>query len=110
MCLLSICFHPPRDPFRIHKVIIWDEIEEEDFTFPPGKDRILVSYETGGVRAAYVEPIAVGDELADMALCLKNDVYIYVPLETTYQATWDASPEEMRTAVETGVMPEVDAD
>jgi hypothetical protein len=27
----------------------------------------------------------------------------------TYRATWDASPEEMRLAVETGVMPEPDA-
>ena len=40
----------PRDPFGIHKVI-WDEIEEKDFTLPEGKDRILASYETGGVRA-----------------------------------------------------------
>ena len=39
---------PPtlRDPYGIHKAV-WDEIEEEDFTFPEGKDRILVSYETG---------------------------------------------------------------
>ncbi len=41
----------PRDPFGIHKVI-WDEIEEEDFTLPEGKDRVLASYETGGVRHA----------------------------------------------------------
>jgi hypothetical protein len=98
----------PRDPFGIHKVI-WDEIEEEEFTFPPGKDRILVSYETGGVRTAYVEPVAVGDQLPDMPLFLTNDLHILVPLERTYQATWNASPEEMRLAVETGIMPELDA-
>jgi hypothetical protein len=28
-----------------------------------------------------------------------------VPLEPTYCATWDASPEELRVAVETGVVP-----
>jgi hypothetical protein len=28
-----------------------------------------------------------------------------VPLESTYQAAWDASPEAYRQAVETGVMP-----
>jgi hypothetical protein len=99
----------PRDPFGIHKVI-WDEIEEEDFTFPDGKDRILASYETGGVRAAYVEPVAVGDPLPDMPLFLSNDLHVIVPLEPTYQATWDASPEEMRVAVETGIMPEPDAE
>jgi hypothetical protein len=98
----------PRDSFGIHKVI-WDEIEEEDFTFPEGKDRILASYETGGVRAAYVEPVAVGDQLPDMPLFLTNDLHIMVPLEPTYQATWDASPEELRRAVETGIMPEPDA-
>jgi hypothetical protein len=99
----------PRDPFGIHKVI-WDEIEEEDFTFPAGKDRILASYETGGERAAYVEPVAVGDPLPDMPLFLTNEIHVMVPLEPTYQATWDASPEEMRIAVETGVLPEPDAE
>jgi hypothetical protein len=98
----------PRDPFGIHKAI-WDEIEEEDFVFPAGKDRILVSYETGGERAAYVEPVAVGDQLPDMPLFLTNGLHIMVPLEPTYQAAWDASPEEMRMAVETGIMPEPDA-
>jgi hypothetical protein len=99
----------PRDPFGIHKVI-WDEIEEEDFTFPEGKDRILASYETGGERAAYLEPVAIGDQLPDMPLFLTNGLHVMVPLEATYRATWDACPEEMRAVVETGVMPESDAD
>jgi hypothetical protein len=99
----------PRDPFGLHKAI-WDEIEEEEFTFPEGKDRILASYETGGVRAAYVEPVGVGDVLPDMPLFLANDFHIPVPLEPTYRAAWDASPEELRIAVETGVLPEPDAE
>ena len=99
----------PRDPCGIHKAI-WDEIEEEEFTFPEGKDRILASYETEGQRAAYVEPVAVGDELPDMPLFLTNALHIRVPLELTYRATWDASPAELRRAVELGVMPEPDAD
>ena len=74
------------------------------------KDRILASYEVGGVRVAYVEPVGVGDTLPDMPLFLANDFHIPVPLEPTYQATWDASPEELRIAVETGVLPEPDAD
>src|SRR4051794_26225413 len=39
--LLLVDLFPPsaRDPFGIHKAI-WDEIHEEDFQFPPGKDRI----------------------------------------------------------------------
>lgn len=99
----------PRDPFGMHKVI-WDEIEEEGFSFPEEKNRILASYETGGERAAYIEPVAVGDAMPDMPLFLTNDLYVQTPLEPTYQAAWDASPEDMRRAVETGVMPELDAE
>jgi len=109
--LLVLDLLPPtsRDPQGMHKAI-WDEIEEEDFTFPEGKNRILASYETGGVRVARVEPVAVGDEMPDMELFLANDFHVMVPLEPTYRATWDASPEEMRIAVETGVLPEPDAE
>ena len=108
--LLIDLFPPsPRDPFGIHKVI-WDEIHDEEFQFPLGKDRILASYEMGGVRIAYVEPIAVGDRLPAMPLFLAQGMHIRVPLEPTYMSTWDASPEEMRIAVETGVMPEPDSD
>jgi hypothetical protein len=70
----------------------------------------LASYETGGVRAYYVEPIGVGDILPEMPLFLANSWHVPVPLESTYQATWDASPEDYRVAVETGVMPEPDAE
>jgi hypothetical protein len=109
MLIVDLFPPSPRDPLGIHKVI-WDEIHEEEFTFPEGKDRILASYETGGARVAYVEPVTVGDPLPDMPLFLANGVHIRVPLESTYQAVWHASPEEMRIAVETGVMPEPDAD
>jgi hypothetical protein len=39
-------------------------------------------------------------------LFLWDEFHVATPLEQTYQATWEASPEGMRTAVETGVMPE----
>lgn len=70
------------------------------------KDRILVSYETCGVHTAYVEPVAVGDALPDMPLFLPLAGHLLVPLELTYQAAWDASPEELRQAVEFGIMPD----
>ena len=109
--VLVVDLFPPtqRDPLGIHKAI-WDEIMEEPFAFPEGKDRILVSYETGGGWTAYIEPVAVGDELPDMPLFLSNGLHVKTPLETTYRATWEASPQEMRTAVETGIMPEPDVE
>jgi hypothetical protein len=99
----------PRDPFGIHKAI-WDEVEEEDFTFPDGKDRILVSYQTGGQRVAYIEPVAIGDELPDMPLFLSGDLHVMTPLGPTYRAAWLASPQELRRAVETGIVPAYDAE
>jgi hypothetical protein len=109
--VLIVDLFPPsrRDPFGIHKAI-WDEIIEEDFTFPPGKDRLLVSYESGAERAAYVEPVGVGDVLRDMPLFVAAGMHVPVPLESTYQGAWESSSEEMRRAVETGVMPELDAE
>jgi Protein of unknown function (DUF4058) len=106
--LIVDLFRPTqRDPYGIHKVIR-DEIVEEDFTFPDGKDLVLVSCKSGDERAAYIEPVTIGDALPDMPLFLSNDLHVIVPLELTYRATWDASPEELRIAVETGVLPEID--
>ncbi len=45
-----------------------------------------------------------------MPLFLRNGWQVPVPLESTYLATWNTSPEEFRVAVETGVMPELDAE
>lgn len=108
--LLVDLFPPtPRDPFGMHKVV-WDQIVDEDFTFPPGKDRILASYEMGLELTAYVEPTAVGDVLPEMPLFVASGLHVRVPLEATYNATWDVSPEAFRTAVETGVLPDADTD
>ena len=108
--LLVDLFPPsPRDPFGIHKAI-WDEIHEEDFQFLSGKDRVIASYEMEAERTAFVEPIGVGDPLPSMPLFLFDGINIGVPLESTYLSTWQAGPEEMRIAVETGVMPEPDAE
>ena len=97
----------PRDPFGIHKAI-WDDFKEEPFVLPEGKDRILASYETGDEWAAYIEPVGIGESLPEMPLFLASSLHVRVPLEPTYQATWDASPEELRIAVETGVLPPAD--
>jgi uncharacterized protein DUF4058 len=109
--VLVVDLFPPtlRDPGGIHK-LIWDEILEEDFVFPDGKDRILASYKSGGEKTAYIEPIAIGDTLPEMPLFLGEELYVLVPLEPTYQATWEASPEELRVAVETGLVPDPDAE
>ena len=44
--VLIVDLFPPTlcDPYGMHK-LIWDGFLEEDFTFPPGKDRIVASYD-----------------------------------------------------------------
>ena len=63
-----------------------------------------------GEKVAYVEPVAVGDDLPEMSLFLVPGIHIRVPLEATYRATWDSAPEELRMAVETGTLPDAEAD
>ena len=45
-----------------------------------------------------------------MALFLTNALHIPVPLQPTYNAAWEASPEALRLAVENGLLPQLDAD
>jgi hypothetical protein len=95
----------PRDPHGIHQAI-WEQLEDVEFTPPAGKDRILVSYEVGTEWTAHVTPIGLGDDLPDVPLFLAEDWPIPTPLESTYHTTWDASPEDFREAVETGMVGE----
>jgi hypothetical protein len=113
--VLVVDSFPPtlRDPSGIHKVI-WDEIaQEQPFALPAGKDRVFVSYESSYDWRAYVEAIAVGDLLPAMPLFLSRShtesIHIKTPLEETYQATWKSLPQEVQRAVETGVLPDGDA-
>ncbi|MBI3466118.1 MAG: DUF4058 family protein [Planctomycetes bacterium] len=88
--LLIIDLFPPgqRDPQGIHKAI-WDEFQEEELELPAGKPLTLASYESGPEYVAYVEFVAVGDQLQEMPLFLKTGTYVQVPLETTSQAAWE---------------------
>lgn len=109
--VLIVDLFPPStvDPYGMHKVI-WDEILLEDFALPPGKDRILASYDARPEKVAFVETVGVGDELPDMPLMLIGDMFIKVPLESTYQTAWQLSPESYRHAVETGEIPDPGAE
>lgn len=106
--VLLVDLFPPtiRDPSGMHK-LIWDEIEDEEFELLPGKDRVLVSYQSGSEQVAYINRVGIGDELPEMPLFLSEAEHIGVPLETTYLATWNALPQEFRQAVESGKLPAV---
>jgi len=95
--LLVLDLHPPttRDPNGIHGAI-WEEIEDSSYRQPPDKPLTLVAYSAGSLKTAYVEPVAVGDELVVMPLFLEPEAYINVPLEATYQAAWSGVPLRWR--------------
>lgn len=88
----------PRDPQGIHGAI-WSEIKEEAFTLPPDKPLTLAAY-TGGIpKTAYVQPVAVGEALPEMPLFLEPESYVPVPLESAYQAAFDAVPARWRAVL-----------
>jgi len=90
----------PRDPNGIHDAI-WDDFAGGSFELPRDKPLTMVAYEADHFDTqAYIETIAVGDELPDMPLFLAPECHILVPLEATYRAAWDAVPARVQRVVE----------
>lgn len=99
--LLIVDLFPPspRDPQGVHKAI-WDEIVEEPFELPPDKPVTIAAYSAGPPPTAFVEPVAVGDQLPPaMPIFLSRSDYVPAPLEATYQATWAKLPEPLKELV-----------
>lgn len=100
--LLIVDLHPPgpRDPQGIHGAI-WAELSDDEYTAPTDKPLTLAAYSAGLVKRAYVQPIAVGDTLADMPLFLEPEEYVNVPLEATYQSAYRGVPQRWKRVLET---------
>jgi hypothetical protein len=98
--LLIIDLFPPgpRDPQGTHK-LIWDEITDDEFVLPPERPLTLAAYIGGVCPEAFVQPTAVGSELQEMPLFLSSDVYVSVPLGTTYDAAWTDVPSFWKDAL-----------
>jgi len=77
-----------------------EEFNDQPFELPPGKPLTFVAYQVEPLLTAYVEPIAVGDRLPEVALFLDGEEHIYVPLEETYKSTWNVLPAEIHRLVE----------
>lgn len=99
--LLVVDLFPPseRDPQGIHKAI-WDEIVDQQFQLPADKRLTVVAYRAVPVKTAYVEPVAVGDELPGLPIFLTEDEYVPAPLEETYRASWAAFPADFKGLLE----------
>jgi hypothetical protein len=99
--LLVIDLFPPskRDPQGIHKAI-WDEIAERQFELPADKRLTVAAYRAAPTKTAYVEPVAVGDDLPSLPISLTEDEYVPAPLEETYRASWAAYPADFKELLE----------
>lgn len=89
----------PRDPQGIHGAI-WTELGESGFKLPAGEPLTLVAYSAGHPKTAYIEPTAVGRPMIDMPLFLTPEIYIDVPLESTYQGAYRGVPRKWRAVLE----------
>jgi hypothetical protein len=96
--LLIVDLYPPtrRDPQGVHAAI-WSEIAGDEYTAPPGKPLTQVSYLAGERERAFIEPLAVGDELSSlMPLFLSDEVYVHVPLNESYAAAYPSTAPPVR--------------
>jgi hypothetical protein len=99
--LLLIDLLPPskRDPNGLH-CALWEEIADESFTPPRDKPLTLVAYESDLTIKAYIEPVAVGDDMPDMPLFLEPNGCVHVPLEATYRRAFSEVPRRWRDVLE----------
>lgn len=104
--LLIDLFPPgPRDPNGVHGAI-WAEFSDSPFELPADELLTLAAYSAGPRKRAYVEPTAVGRELIDMPLFLEEDIYVNVPMESTYRAAYCGVPRRWRVVLELPSQPE----
>jgi hypothetical protein len=99
--LLVVDLFPPttRDPQGIHQAI-WNEFEDEPFDFLAEKPLTVVSYVGGELPTAYVNSLAVGDELPSMPIYLTPEEYVPAPLAATYMQAWAVYPALLREIIE----------
>jgi hypothetical protein len=95
LLIVDLCPPTSRDPQGMHAAI-WSRMTDYDFHLPEGKLLTVASYSAGTVQRAFVEAVAAGDPLPEMPLFLETERYVKVPLDETYQATFDAVPKRWR--------------
>jgi hypothetical protein len=96
--LLVVDPYPPGrfDPQGIHGAI-WNEIDASSpFALPDDRNLTLAAYCAAPQPEAYVEPLAIGAKLPAMPLFLDPNWYVNVPLESTYNAAFEAIPARRR--------------
>lgn len=99
LLLLDLLPPTPRDPAGIHAAV-WEYLTGERFAPIEAKPLTLAAYESALNVRAYVEPLAAGDELAEMPLYVKPNGYVLVPLEATYRRAFAALPRRWQAVLQ----------
>ena len=60
----------------------------------------MAAYRASPTITAYVDPVAVGDDLPALPIFLTEDVYVPAPLEETYRASWAVFPADFKELLE----------
>lgn len=91
--LVVVDLFPPsaRDPHGIHAAI-WADFDDKPFDFLPEKPLTVALYLSSEFPTAYVESVAVGDQLPSIPLFLNDSDYIPCPLQSSYEQTWKVFP------------------
>ncbi|MFH5806573.1 hypothetical protein [Alienimonas sp. DA493] len=76
----------------------------DEYRLNPATPLTLASYVADDPPVAYIQPLAVGDDLPDMPLFLDPGHYVNVPLAATYAENVARFPAPLRRALE--AMPE----
>ena len=79
---------------------IWKRFDKNVEPLPAEQPLTLVAYEAREGPVGYIERVAVGDKLPDMPLFLEPEVFVEVPLETTYMAAWEAVPARWQQVID----------
>lgn len=102
--LVADLFPPGAHDPRGIQGAIWEELDAESEPYRPpwAAPLTLASYVGLPEVRAYLQPLAVGDELPAMPLFLRPDRYVNVPLEGAYQAAFRGMPAFWREVLEMG--------
>ncbi|MDW7995747.1 MAG: DUF4058 family protein [Gemmatales bacterium] len=72
---------------------VWELLAGASFRASGQKPLTLVSYVSAEPVRAYVECVAVGENLPDMPIFLTGEHYVLAPLEETYLQAWAGVPQ-----------------
>ena len=99
--LLIIDLQPPtpRDQRGIHDTI-WRELGGDEPEWTKEKPLTLAAYRAAPGLKAFVQPVKIGDALPDMPLFLTAEIYVPVPLETTYLSAYRGVPQRWKAVLE----------